>query len=193
MPREAPRETHKEFQPVARRCDLPNNRAWTLDLIPQERRINTAAAHRRRGQSGQHQYICPNSQVLPTLLDLRSTTYTTHYLLATWRLSGSRLLAGDPNGPRGEPASRTVASTNLANTPCPQRVMLPDRYTAIRRPISTQPSQQNPQKQDLRFANAMPFFHTEKRNLTNPNTQRYEAESSKPPKYTPAKQQSSQG
>uniref|UniRef100_A0A1A9VH04 Uncharacterized protein n=1 Tax=Glossina austeni TaxID=7395 RepID=A0A1A9VH04_GLOAU len=41
---------------------------------------------------------------------------------------------------RDVPTSRAVISANLANVPCPQRVMLPERYAAVKRPITTQPS-----------------------------------------------------
>uniref|UniRef100_A0A1A9Z8I2 Uncharacterized protein n=1 Tax=Glossina pallidipes TaxID=7398 RepID=A0A1A9Z8I2_GLOPL len=37
MPHEAPRETHREYVPVARRRDLPNKRAWAQDPMLQKK------------------------------------------------------------------------------------------------------------------------------------------------------------
>uniref|UniRef100_A0A1A9UET5 CCHC-type domain-containing protein n=1 Tax=Glossina austeni TaxID=7395 RepID=A0A1A9UET5_GLOAU len=114
MPHEAPRETHREYQPVARRRHLPNKWARASAPMASKKRVNTITACRRCAQSGHHEFNCPNAQVLHSCYQQRVV-----------------------------PASQTVTSAHLVNTPCPPRIMLPDRHAAIRRPDCTQSTQLN--------------------------------------------------
>uniref|UniRef100_A0A1A9VB53 Retrotrans_gag domain-containing protein n=1 Tax=Glossina austeni TaxID=7395 RepID=A0A1A9VB53_GLOAU len=103
------RETSVETPRISDRRDLSNNRAWAQDLM-------------------HHQYNCPNKQALHSLICNRRGVRTI-ICCQQGDYHGVHHQRGDPNGPREEPASRTIVFSSITNTPCPQRATLPGNNT----------------------------------------------------------------